>query len=206
MYIDIICLVWLRTHLPFTSLPIPTRATGVLKAFAAAFALSFFLFQRLASLPFALEVEAPPTTTDGSDFLVIASLRQMGRKREEVTEGLRQCMCHYQAQLEDFKLFHEGKHLDPMLSHRGSLSHIGAKKYFCGSISNMPIWNRINLFHAEHYRRDIIVSIVLFLDIICHRCQYDVVDLPASCHLSNFTRSSGVEPSGNITGRGLSRT
>ncbi|KAL0411245.1 UNVERIFIED_CONTAM: hypothetical protein Slati_3714200 [Sesamum latifolium] len=42
----------------------------------------------------------------------------------------------------------------------------------------MPIRNRINLFHVEHYRRDIIVPIVLFLDIVCHRCQYDAADLP----------------------------
>ncbi|KAL0294011.1 UNVERIFIED_CONTAM: hypothetical protein Sradi_6909000 [Sesamum radiatum] len=38
---------------------IPTGATGALKALAAVFALPFFLFQRLAPLYFALEVEAP---------------------------------------------------------------------------------------------------------------------------------------------------
>ncbi|KAL0305142.1 UNVERIFIED_CONTAM: hypothetical protein Sangu_3048400 [Sesamum angustifolium] len=38
-----------------------------------AFALPFFLFQRPALLPFALEVEASPINTNSVDFLIVAS-------------------------------------------------------------------------------------------------------------------------------------
>ncbi|KAL0308940.1 UNVERIFIED_CONTAM: hypothetical protein Sradi_5836300 [Sesamum radiatum] len=35
----------------------------------------------------------------------------------------------------------------------------------------MPIRNRINLFHAEHYRANAFQPIILLLDIIGHRSQ-----------------------------------
>ncbi|KAL2226707.1 UNVERIFIED_CONTAM: hypothetical protein Sindi_2029400 [Sesamum indicum] len=56
-------------------------------------------------------------------------------------------------------------------------NHLGVEKYFCDNISNMPVWNRINLAHVEHYRLDIIMPIVLFLDVIGHLPQYDTVNL-----------------------------
>ncbi|KAL0462656.1 UNVERIFIED_CONTAM: hypothetical protein Slati_0153200 [Sesamum latifolium] len=41
----------------------------------------------------------------------------------------------------------------------------------------MPVRNRINLFHAEHYRGNIIKPIILLLNLIGHRSQYDTADL-----------------------------
>ncbi|KAL0462624.1 UNVERIFIED_CONTAM: hypothetical protein Slati_0150000 [Sesamum latifolium] len=71
----------------------------------------------------------------------------------------------------------------------------------------MPIRNRINFFHAEHYRRDIIVPIVLFLDIVGHRCQYDAADLPVVLlppfERHTFFRCGALR---KVTERDLSRT
>ncbi|KAL0445889.1 UNVERIFIED_CONTAM: hypothetical protein Slati_1716800 [Sesamum latifolium] len=41
----------------------------------------------------------------------------------------------------------------------------------------MPVRNHINLFHAEHYRGNIIQPIILLLDFVSHRSQYDSADL-----------------------------
>ncbi|KAL0430528.1 UNVERIFIED_CONTAM: hypothetical protein Sradi_0678800 [Sesamum radiatum] len=41
----------------------------------------------------------------------------------------------------------------------------------------MPVRNRINLFHAEHYRGNIFKSIILLLNLVGHRSQYDTADL-----------------------------
>ncbi|KAL0455688.1 UNVERIFIED_CONTAM: hypothetical protein Slati_0908000 [Sesamum latifolium] len=44
-------------------------------------------------------------------------------------------------------------------------------------ISNVPVRNRINIFHAEHYRGNILKPIILLLNLIGHRSQYDTADL-----------------------------
>ncbi|KAL0416535.1 UNVERIFIED_CONTAM: hypothetical protein Slati_3485400 [Sesamum latifolium] len=41
----------------------------------------------------------------------------------------------------------------------------------------MPVKNRINLFHAEHYRGNILKPIILLLNLVGHRSQYDTTDL-----------------------------
>ncbi|KAL0394502.1 UNVERIFIED_CONTAM: hypothetical protein Slati_4416400 [Sesamum latifolium] len=70
-----------------------------------------------------------------------------------------------------------GKHLDPMTMHRRSISHLGPEECFCRGISNMLVRNRINILHAEHYRGNILKPIILLLNLVCHRSQYDTADL-----------------------------
>ncbi|KAL0457609.1 UNVERIFIED_CONTAM: hypothetical protein Slati_0388100 [Sesamum latifolium] len=41
----------------------------------------------------------------------------------------------------------------------------------------MPVRNRINLFHVEHYRGNILKPIILLLNLVGHRSQYDTADL-----------------------------
>ncbi|KAL0439299.1 UNVERIFIED_CONTAM: hypothetical protein Slati_2412900 [Sesamum latifolium] len=41
----------------------------------------------------------------------------------------------------------------------------------------MPVRNRINIFHAEHYRGNILKPIILLLNLVGHRSQYDTADL-----------------------------
>ncbi|KAL0411471.1 UNVERIFIED_CONTAM: hypothetical protein Slati_3736800 [Sesamum latifolium] len=73
--------------------------------------------------------------------------------------------------------FHKGKHLDPMTLHRRSFDHLGPEECFYRGISNMPVRNRINLFQAEHYRGNILKPVILLLNLIGHRSQYDTADL-----------------------------
>ncbi|KAL0394577.1 UNVERIFIED_CONTAM: hypothetical protein Slati_4423900 [Sesamum latifolium] len=71
----------------------------------------------------------------------------------------------------------------------------------------MPVRNRINIFHAEHYRGNILKPIILLLNLVGHRSQYDTADLAVV--LMPFLerqRSSGEDPSGKIAGSGLSKT
>ncbi|KAL0454929.1 UNVERIFIED_CONTAM: hypothetical protein Slati_0832100 [Sesamum latifolium] len=71
----------------------------------------------------------------------------------------------------------------------------------------MPVRNRINIFHAEHYRGNILKPIILLLNLVGHRSQYDAVDLAVVLmHFSNVKRSSDEDPSGKIAGSGLSKT
>ncbi|KAL0445343.1 UNVERIFIED_CONTAM: hypothetical protein Slati_2257000 [Sesamum latifolium] len=52
----------------------PSGVIGALKVLATIKDVSsFFLFSRPATLPFALEVEASPTSTNGADFSIVAS-------------------------------------------------------------------------------------------------------------------------------------
>ncbi|KAL0457692.1 UNVERIFIED_CONTAM: hypothetical protein Slati_0396400 [Sesamum latifolium] len=41
----------------------------------------------------------------------------------------------------------------------------------------MSVRNRINLFHVEHYRENILKPIILLLNLVGHRSQYDTADL-----------------------------
>ncbi|KAL0294917.1 UNVERIFIED_CONTAM: hypothetical protein Sradi_6861100 [Sesamum radiatum] len=64
-----------------------------------------------------------------------------------------------------------------MTMHRLSFGYLGPEECFCGGISNMPVRNRINILHAEHYRGNILKPIILLLNLIGHRSQYDTADL-----------------------------
>ncbi|KAL0291628.1 UNVERIFIED_CONTAM: hypothetical protein Sradi_7019500 [Sesamum radiatum] len=75
------------------------------------------------------------------------------------------------------ELLYKGKHLDPMIMHRRSFGHLGPEECFFRGISNMPVRNRINIFHAEHYRGNILKPIILLLNLVGHRSQYDTADL-----------------------------
>ncbi|KAL0361401.1 UNVERIFIED_CONTAM: hypothetical protein Sradi_3824600 [Sesamum radiatum] len=63
-----------------------------------------------------------------------------------------------------------------MTLYRRPLCHLDPEKYFCRGISNMPIRNRINILHAEHYRGNVLKRIILLLNLIRHRSKYDTAD------------------------------
>ncbi|KAL0287278.1 UNVERIFIED_CONTAM: hypothetical protein Sangu_2699300 [Sesamum angustifolium] len=43
----------------------------------------------------------------------------------------------------------------------------------------MSVRYRKKLFHAVHYRPDVLIPFVLFLDLVTHRAQYDTANFPA---------------------------
>ncbi|KAL0287696.1 UNVERIFIED_CONTAM: hypothetical protein Sradi_7118600 [Sesamum radiatum] len=96
---------------------------------------------------------------------------------EEETEGHVYVRVIVKSNFKVLELFHKEKHLDPMTMHRQSFDHLGPEECFCRGISNMPIRNRINIFHVEHYRGNIFKPIILLLNLIGHRSQYDTAYL-----------------------------
>ncbi|KAL0416223.1 UNVERIFIED_CONTAM: hypothetical protein Slati_3454200 [Sesamum latifolium] len=94
-----------------------------------------------------------------------------------------------------------------MTLHRRSFGHLGSEKCISRGISNMPVRNCINLFHVEHYRGNTVQPIILLLNLIGHRSQYDTVDLAVV--LKPFIERQtlfGRRPLRQGRGSGLSKT